>query len=651
MENKIYLYLKIIPIVFIFITTFCVSYIQVDKTKFEVEKNIQNEIETIYQKEKEYLEQNVHIILDYIRHQKKQTLSIAQTRIKDKAIFALNIANNIYNTQKDMYPEESVKKNILNALRDIKYKSQSTNTDTYYFVQEYHDENTIIARLLPATPQFENENRANVQDDNGKYHVKEFYKASLNGVGDFVTYHWKKVKNDKNSYPKLSYIAFFAPYNWLIGYGDYLDDIETDIKNETLNWIADIQYGKNYDFYVAELLNVDGGKNFAKFLFNPKNQAENHDGFLSDDYKDLDGKEYRKIYLNDLAKNKESLITYKIENPNTNKPMDKLLYMQLDNDWNWIIYQGVFLDNVYKKVEDLKNQRDKRIENIIINGVVITIIASLIMSIILYFISEKLKILLNGYKQREIENNILLAQQSKMIALGEMIGNIAHQWRQPLSVISTIASGTKVKMDFDNIEKEEIEKNLQNIVEETQFLSKTIDSFSNFVDISQEKKRLFLSKILDKSISLIEPILRDSNIQIVKKYEYDGEILGFENELIQSFFNVLNNAKDQLIEKIEELDNRYILIKIEKINKQFILSITDNAGGLDKENITKIFEPYFTTKHKSLGKGLSLTLTYKIITEHHNGKLEVKNELFEYANKKLYGACFIFTFDSFDSKQ
>ena len=651
MENKIYLYLKIIPIVFIFITTFCVSYIQVDKTKFEVEKNIQNEIETIYQKEKEYLEQNVHIILDYIRHQKKQTLSIAQTRIKDKAIFALNIANNIYNTQKDMYPEESVKKNILNALRDIKYKSQSTNTDTYYFVQEYHDENTIIARLLPATPQFENENRANVQDDNGKYHVKEFYKASLNGVGDFVTYHWKKVKNDKNSYPKLSYIAFFAPYNWLIGYGDYLDDIETDIKNETLNWIADIQYGKNYDFYVAELLNVDGGKNFAKFLFNPKNQAENHDGFLSDDYKDLDGKEYRKIYLNDLAKNKESLITYKIENPNTNKPMDKLLYMQLDNDWNWIIYQGVFLDNVYKKVEDLKNQRDKRIENIIINGVVITIIASLIMSIILYFISEKLKILLNGYKQREIENNILLAQQSKMIALGEMIGNIAHQWRQPLSVISTIASGTKVKMDFDNIEKEEIEKNLQNIVEETQFLSKTIDSFSNFVDISQEKKRLFLSKILDKSISLIEPMLRDSNIQIVKKYEYDGEILGFENELIQSFFNVLNNAKDQLIEKIEELDNRYILIKIEKINKQFILSITDNAGGLDKENITKIFEPYFTTKHKSLGKGLSLTLTYKIITEHHNGKLEVKNELFEYANKKLYGACFIFTFDSFDSKQ
>ena len=645
MENKIYLYLKIIPIVFIFITTFCVSYIQVDKTKFEVEKNIQNEIETIYQKEKEYLEQNVHIILDYIRHQKKQTLSIAQTRIKDKAIFALNIANNIYNTQKDMYPEESVKKNILNALRDIKYKSQSTNTDTYYFVQEYHDENTIIARLLPTTPQFENINRADLQDAYGKYHVKEFHNACLNGVGDFVTYHWKKIKDDKNAYPKLSYIAFFAPYNWMIGYGDYLDEIETDIKNETLSWISDIQDDKSYDFYVAELLDINGGKSFAKLLFNPKNLVENHDGFMDDDYKDLNGKEYRKLYLSDLRKDKKSLIDYNIINPNTNTPMDKLLYMELDSDWNWIIYQGVFLDEVYKKIENLNNQKDKKIQSIIFNGLIIAIIAALIMSVILYLISEKLKILLNGYKKREMENSVLLAQQSKMIALGEMIGNIAHQWRQPLSVISTIASGTKVKMDFEVIQKEEIEENLQNIVEQTQFLSETIDSFRNFITISQEKELLYFSKILDKSISLMEPILKDSNIKIIKEFKANGKVLGFENELIQSFFNVLNNAKEQLVEKIEDLDNRYILIKLEKENEQFKISIIDNAGGLKKENITKIFEPYFTTKHKSLGKGLGLTLSYKIITEHHNGKLEVKNESFEYEEKKFYGASFIFTFD------
>lgn len=198
MESKIYLYLKIIPIIFIFITTFWISYVQIDKTKIEVENNIKNEIDSIYKKEKEYLDQNIDIILDYIRHQKKQTINIAQNRIKDKAIFALNIANNIYNSQKNIYSEEIIKKNILNALRDIKYKSPTTNTYTYYFVQEYHDENTIIARLLPTTPQFENINRADLQDAYGKYHVKEFHNACLNGVGDFVTYHWKKVKDDKN---------------------------------------------------------------------------------------------------------------------------------------------------------------------------------------------------------------------------------------------------------------------------------------------------------------------------------------------------------------------------------------------------------------------------------------------------------------------
>ena len=319
--------------------------------------------------------------------------------------------------------------------------------------------------------------------------------------------------------------------------------------------------------------------------------------------------------------------------------------MELDSDWNWIIYQGVFLDEVYKKIENLNNQKDKKIQSIIFNGLIIAIIAALIMSVILYLISEKLKILLNGYKKREMENSVLLAQQSKMIALGEMIGNIAHQWRQPLSVISTIASGTKVKMDFEVIQKEEIEENLQNIVEQTQFLSETIDSFRNFITISQEKELLYFSKILDKSISLMEPILKDSNIKIIKEFKANGKVLGFENELIQSFFNVLNNAKEQLVEKIEDLDNRYILIKLEKENEQFKISIIDNAGGLKKENITKIFEPYFTTKHKSLGKGLGLTLSYKIITEHHNGKLEVKNESFEYEEKKFYGASFIFTFD------
>jgi two-component system, NtrC family, C4-dicarboxylate transport sensor histidine kinase DctB len=90
----------------------------------------------------------------------------------------------------------------------------------------------------------------------------------------------------------------------MIGYGGYLDEIEDDIKKDTLNWITDIQHGKNYDFYVSELLDINGGKNFAKILFNPQNQVENENDFLSDDYKDFNNIEYRKIYLKDLKKNR-----------------------------------------------------------------------------------------------------------------------------------------------------------------------------------------------------------------------------------------------------------------------------------------------------------------------------------------------------------
>jgi hypothetical protein len=160
LENRIYLYIKIIPIIFIFISTFWISYIQINNIKTEVEQNIQNEINSIFINEKEYLKQNVSVILDYIRHQKAQTLKIAQIRIKDKSILALSIAKNIYNTQKNIYPQETIKKNIIDALRDIKYKINNTNSYTYYFIQEYHDDNNIIAKLLPTIPQFENQNRA-----------------------------------------------------------------------------------------------------------------------------------------------------------------------------------------------------------------------------------------------------------------------------------------------------------------------------------------------------------------------------------------------------------------------------------------------------------------------------------------------------------
>lgn len=645
LENRIYLYIKIIPIIFIFISTFWISYIQINNIKIEVEENIQHEINSIFINEKEYLKQNVSVILDYIRHQKEQTLKIAQTRIKDKSILALSIAKNIYNTQKDIYPQETIKKNIIDALRDIKYKINDTDSYTYYFIQEYYDDNNIIAKLLPTTPEFENQNRAFVHDANGKHHILDFYKACSNGVGDFVTYYWKKVNDDKNAYPKISYIAYFEPFNWMIGYGEYLDEIEKDIKKDTLNWISDIQHGKNYDYYVAELLDINGGKNFAKILFNPQNQVENENNFLSDDYKDFNNIEYRKIYLEDLRKNKESFIEYTIKNPNSEQYSNKLLYMSLDKDWNWIISQGIFLDEFNKKIENIKSIKDKKIHEIIINGLLISFILAFLISIVIYMISEKLKNMLNNYKHRELENSKHLANQTKMVALTEMMGNIAHQWRQPLSVISTLASGTKTQMEFEIIDRVDIEKNLSNIVEQSQFLSKTIDNFRNFGTGNQKKDEIYFSEILDKAISLVEPILKDANIKIIKDYELDSKVYGNKDELIQSFFNILNNSKEIFIEKDIVLENRYIFVHTQKIDNLFKIIITDTAGGISQENKAKIFEPYFTTKHKSLGKGLSLALTYRIIVEHHNGKIEVINEEFEYENRKLLGVSFISTFE------
>jgi signal transduction histidine kinase len=120
---------------------------------------------------------------------------------------------------------------------------------------------------------------------------------------------------------------------------------------------------------------------------------------------------------------------------------------------------------------------------------------------------------------------------------------------------------------------------------------------------------------------------------------------GYENQLIQALINILNNSKDALKEHVKEGDNRLIFIETKNIINGFILKIKDNAGGIPENVIQKIFEPYFTTKHKSVGTGIGLSITHQIITKHHNANITASNEIYEYEDKIYSGACFTITFN------
>ena len=240
---------------------------------------------------------------------------------------------------------------------------------------------------------------------------------------------------------------------------------------------------------------------------------------------------------------------------------------------------------------------------------------------------------------QEKKQEAILSEQSKLASMGEMIGNIAHQWRQPLSVISTAATGMQLQKEFGLLKDEEFYKTCDAINTNVQYLSQTIDDFKNFIKKDSIQKYFNLSKNITKFLSLISGTIKNSDIELILDLDDSIEINGFENELIQCYMNIFNNAKDALISKKEKL----IIIRTYKKNKSVLISVRDNAGGISKEIITKIFEPYFTTKHKFQGTGLGLHMSYQLITEGMNGSLKVFNRNFNYEHKQYTGAEFIIT--------
>lgn len=279
-----------------------------------------------------------------------------------------------------------------------------------------------------------------------------------------------------------------------------------------------------------------------------------------------------------------------------------------------------------------------------INKVLSILIILLLLTFLIYrqYLLKKLNSQLEEKIKEEIklneENNKILIQQSRMASMGEMLENIAHQWRQPLSTISICASGLQLKKEFDQLSDEEFFESLNHIKHSTTYLSNTIDDFRNFFSDEKIITKIKVSTLIEKSLELVEPTLNKHNIMIIKEIE-DVEFLSLENELIQVLMNILVNAKDALKENID--DKRYIFISIRKEENHLTIKIKDNAKGVDDSIIDKIFEPYFTTKHKFNGTGIGLYMSKLLVEKHLKGILSVSNVEFNYKDKKEFGAQFL----------
>lgn len=230
-----------------------------------------------------------------------------------------------------------------------------------------------------------------------------------------------------------------------------------------------------------------------------------------------------------------------------------------------------------------------------------------------------------------VQREKILFQQSKMAAMGEMLSNIAHQWRQPLSTISTAASGIKLQHEFGNFNDKEFKKSMDEIVSTTQHLSHTIDDFRNFFNESKEKTKFNLENLMESCLELLIRSMKQNKIEVITNIDKNTYIVGYKRELMQALLNILNNAIDVLKEQNINM-NRFIFIDIQEDGDHATINIKDNGGGISDNIIDKIYEPYFTTKHQSQGTGLGLHMTYKIINNNLQGSINAKNVEYTYNN-------------------
>jgi signal transduction histidine kinase len=445
-------------------------------------------------------------------------------------------------------------------------------------------------------------------------------------------------------------------------------DLEV-IKNETIDFIQTIRYGqKGYIFIV----DFDGNVVYNPFMRKNINVVKSTD---------KDGKPFVHELI-DTGKQKDGgFVEYYSRSIETGIRENKISYVNSVKEWKWIVGGGVYIDEIYhiieEKREEMKNKQKEDIQKILIASFVILVIVSLF-SIVMTrsinsifnryktsveskkkklesfnnelenLVNQKTKELKNLNKELEQrvdeevrknrEKDEMLLMQSRLASMGEMISNIAHQWRQPLNKISLLINNIRVDKALGSANNEE--KYYKTIELTLKYMSNTIDDFRNFFINQDEIITFDVKDAIKKAVSIVDIAIADKHIKLELSLDDGCTSNGNHSEFSQVIINIINNAKDILVSK--KIKNPTISVKLVCNSDSSTITIEDNGGGISEEIIHKIFDPYFTTKHKNQGTGIGLYMSKTIIEKKMSGNLVVENV--------PNGAKFVITLPSSDEK-
>ena len=238
-------------------------------------------------------------------------------------------------------------------------------------------------------------------------------------------------------------------------------------------------------------------------------------------------------------------------------------------------------------------------------------------------LNEQLEMRVKQEVAKSREKEQMLIQQSRLAAMGEMIGNIAHQWRQPLNALGLILQNIQIAYETGRLDEEFLNQSVNRGKKLIETMSRTIDDFRNFFKPNKNKERFDVAQSIRSALELVESAFKNHEIKVRLDLQQNLEVTGYPGEFSQVLLNLLNNAKDALLENRKE--DREIHIEAKEEGTKIIVTVEDNAGGIPPAIMDKIFDPYFTTKDEGKGTGLGLYMSNMIIQRSMHGHIRVTN--------------------------
>jgi two-component system, NtrC family, sensor kinase len=635
LDNEKYILniIKYSPIFLVLIISIITTQLFIYERNHSFNNDLKQIEETFYKENEDKVKEEVLKVYAFIKEKKEKSEENLKNEIRNRVYEAHQMATNIYEKESTIdengikHSKEHIFETIKSALGGIIYN----NGRGYFFI----DDENGTKLLQPLNEKIEGVNLSNYKDANGYQFIKKIISTIENKNEAFDSYYWYKAKDSSSPDQKISFYKYFEPFNVVIGTGEYVKDFEDELKSELLEKIRNIRFGKDGYIFMYDL---DGNtlSHYKKELIG-KNRINE---------KNEEGRYLIKEIIAFAKEKDDRFISYNSTvNPNKLvKNRDKISYVKIFPEWNWLIGSGFYVKNLNDDIEKrkalLKESNEKAINYIIYLSLLITTIFVFIS----FYVSKIVKDKFKNYKieiEKEIKNTLekekLLIQQSKMATMGEMIGNIAHQWKQPLSVISLSNGIIKLNREFKSFSEEEIEDAIKGIDDSVKNLSSTIDDFRNFFNPNKKEESFDIKDAFDKTFKLIDSQFKYNDIKIIKNIQ-SVIIDTYENELLQTLINILKNAKDELIKK-DVNEKKFIFIDAIKEDKKLIIRIKDNANGIPEDIIDNIFGAYFTTKEETGGTGIGLYMSKNII-EHMGGTLSVSNVEYIHDGIKYKGAQF-----------